>query len=160
MKSAHEIYNIPKEKHAYELYLANKPFVKVYSVVQKGDKFLVLKNDPEKARYKYSLAGGGVEANEDIPTATLREISEELNVNVKFVRELDVVHYFKTWHYQGKSFDVEYEAHIVLSQYLSDTNKHKVGLKGEFEYDVSVAEISKQEMLDTVAEFTKFGVKF
>lgn len=152
-------YNLQKAERAYKLYCENRPFVKVYSVVQKGDKFLVLENFGQK--YKYSLAGGGVEDGEDIETATKREVLEELNVKVKFVRELDVIHYDHTWTYNGKSFDMNYEAHIVLSEVVAvDNSKKRFGLPGEFDKEMKVLEISKQEMLNNVAEFVTCKVKF
>lgn len=159
-KNEHDKYYEAKAKIAYELYCENKPFVKVYSIVQNGDKFFVLKNSKETAKYKYDLAGGGVDPGEDIETATKREVLEELNIVVKFVRDVDVLHYVRTWRYQGKEFDVNYEAHVVLSEYVSQNPNKKIGLKGEFDNNISVAEISKKEMLENVAEFVSFNVKF
>ncbi len=153
-------YYEQKAEYAWKLFCENKPFLKVYSIVQKDDKFLVLENSNKK-NFKYSLAGGGVEEGEDIETATKREILEELNVRVKFIKELDVIHYVHTWHYKGKSFDVNYEAHIVLSEVIStDLSKKIFGLPGEFDKEIKVLEISKEEMLKNVAEFVTFKVKF
>ena len=151
-------YYEQKAKLAYELYQKGLPFQKVYAVVQKGNKFLVL-TVPDK-RYKYSLSGGGIDEGEDVVTAIKRELLEEMNVHVEFVRELDTIHYVHTWRYQGKEFDVGYEAHIVLVKFLSYDEKRKMGLDGEFDgKNVEIAEISKDEMLKNVAEFVDFGVK-
>ena len=151
-------YYEQKAKLAYELYQKGLPFQKVYAAVQKGDKFLVLKI-PDK-KFKYSLSGGGIDAGEDVETAIKRELMEEMNANVKFEKELGVIHYVHTWRYQGKEFDVNYDAHIVLVKFLSFAEKRKMGLDGEFDdKQVEIVEVSKDEMLKNVAEFASFGVK-
>lgn len=154
-----EFYYNQKAKYAWQLYNENKPFVKVYSVIEHGSKFVVLKDAKKDAKYKYQLAGGGVEEGESIAEATIREVKEETGLDVTFERELDVLHFYKTWRYEGKAFDVLYEAHVVLSKV--DTVKHggKMGLAGEFD-DVKLAEVEKQEMLQNVGEFVRFHAKF
>ena len=56
----------------------------MYGVVEKGDKFVVLKGRPND-KYKYSLSGGGIEEDEDFKTAIEREVLEEMNIKVEFV---------------------------------------------------------------------------
>ena len=151
-------YYEQKAKLAYELYQKGLPFQKVYAAVQKGDKFFVLKIQDKK--FKYSLSGGGIDEGEDVETAIKRELMEEMNAHVEFVKELDVIHYVHTWRYEGKEFDVDYDAHIVLVKFLSFAKKRKLGLDGEFDNkNVEIVEISKEEMLKNVAEFVDFGVK-
>lgn len=151
-------YYEQKAKLAYELYLKGLPFKKVYAAVQKGDKYVVLKH--ETGKYKYSISGGGVDAGEDNITAIKREILEELNINIKIVKSLGVIKYFKTWHYDGKDFDVDYEAEIFLTEFVSYGDNANFGIEGEFDgKKISICEISKEEMLSTVAEFVTFGIK-
>lgn len=145
-----EYYN-KKAKYAYELYMAGKPFKKVYAAVKKGDMYVVLKN--KNGRYKYSLSGGGVDPGEDNITAIKREILEELNMNIEVIRSLGVRHYLRTWHYEEHEFDIDYEAEIFLTKFVSYAHNKDFGLDGEFSSEVSIAEISKEEMLDTVYEF-------
>ena len=152
-------YYEQKAKLAYGLYQKGLPFQKVYAVVQKGDRFLVLKIAGKK--FEYALSGGGIDEGEDVETAIKRELLEEMNAKVEFVKELGVIHYVRTWTYQGKEFDVNYEAHIVLTKFLAFAERKKMGLEGEFDgKDVEIVEVSKKEMLENVAEFVSFGVKF
>lgn len=147
-------YYEKKAKKAYELYLSGKPFEKVYAVVEKDERFLVLKNGD-----KYSLAGGGIEEGEDVDCALKREILEEMNVNIEVIRSLGKINYNSKWNYEGKEFLVKYEAEIVYCKFISYGLNEKLGLEGEFEKDTEVEEISKELMLDKVAEFCKFGIK-
>ncbi|MDE6583204.1 MAG: NUDIX domain-containing protein [Clostridia bacterium] len=152
-------YYEQKAKIAYELYLKGLPFKKVYATVQKGDKFVVLKH--EEGKYKYSLSGGGVDPGEDNVTAIKREILEELNINIKVVKSLGIAKYVRTWHYNGKHFDVDYEAEIFHTKFASYGENKNFGLEGEFTTKkISIDEISKEEMLANVAEFVTFGIKF
>lgn len=153
-----EYYN-QKAKYAYGLFTAGKPFRKVYAAVEKDGEFIVLEH--ESGKYKYSLSGGGVDEGEDNITAIKRELMEELNINVEIVKSLGITKYQKTWHYEGKDFDVDYEAEIYLAKFLSYADNNNFGLKGEFDNKrIKVSLISKKEMLENVAEFCKFGLKF
>lgn len=150
-----------KAKRMYELYLNNLPCKKVYAAVKKGDKFVVLKDD-KNPKWKYQIAGGGVEDGEDNITAIKREIKEELNLNVKVIKSLGVINYVTPWTYENKTFDVKYEAEIFLTEFLSYANNTGFGVEGEFDGSVGVSgvvEVSKQEMLENVAEFKKDGIK-
>lgn len=150
-----------KAKRMYELFLNNLPCKKVYAAVKKGDKFVVLKDD-KNPKWKYQIAGGGVEDGEDNITAIKREIKEELNLNVKVIKSLGVVNYVTTWTYENKTFDVNYQAEIFLTEFLSYANNTGFGVEGEFDGSVGVSgvvEVSKQEMLENVAEFKKDGIK-
>jgi 8-oxo-dGTP pyrophosphatase MutT (NUDIX family) len=155
-----EYYN-QKAKYAYELYKAGKPFMKVYAAVRKGDKYIVLDHEHDKysEKYKYSLSGGGIDPGEDSITAIKREIYEELNVNIKNIVSIGRYQMQKTWHYEGKDFDVDYDVEVFSADFDSYANNSNFGLAGEFANGMSIAEISKQELLDNVVEFTKFGIK-
>jgi len=154
-------YQEQKAKRAYELYLQGLPFKKVYAAVEKDGKYLVLKNAPDR-KFKYQISGGGVDDGEDNETAIKRELREELNVNVEIVKSLGVLQYVRTWKYQDKVFDIDYESEIFLTKFLSYSHEHKFGLDGEFIPSigvVGVAEISKEEMLKGVYEFADGGIK-
>lgn len=151
-------YYEQKAKYAYSLFLEGKPFKKVYAAVKKGDNFVVLQH--EKGRDKYSLSGGGVDPGEDNITAIKREILEELNINIKIIKTLGVIKYIRTWHYEGKEFDIEYEAEIFLTEFVSYGDNKNFGIDGEFsDKKISIAEISKKELLKEVAEFKDFHLK-
>ena len=119
---------------------------------------MVLKR--ESGKYKFEIAGGSVELGENNETAIKREIFEELNINVKVVKSLGVIKYIRTWKYKEHEFDIEHQAEIFLTEFISYGNEKGFGLDGEFnQKEFSIAEISKEEMLANVAEFVTFGVK-
>lgn len=155
-------YYQKKAKHAYELYLKGEPFRKVYAAVEKDGKFVVLKNDNpnKKAKYQFSLSGGGVDEGEDNVTAIKREVKEELNMNVEVVRSLGCVKYNQTWIYEGKEYNLDYLSEIFLVRFDSYSDNVALGLPGEFQHGITIEEISKDELLENVFEFKDGGIKF
>ena len=152
-------YYEQKAKIAYEKFQRGEPFKKVYAVVQKGDKFVVLKHN--KGRYEFSLSGGGVEDGESNVDAVKREVLEELNIKVEVKESLGFCRYVRTWRYQGKEFDVDHVAEIFLTEFVSFGENKKFGIEGEFDgKEMSIAEISREEMLEKVFEFKNGGIKF
>lgn len=146
-----------KVKRYYKLFKKNQPILKTYAVVEKDGRFLVLSTPQGKD--KYCLAGGSVDKGETTQTAIVRELKEELNVNAQVVKSLGFIKYTSHWNYKGTEFDINNVAEIFYTKFVGHTNGTQVGLDGEFKPDVSVLEISKQEMIENVAEFTKFGIK-
>lgn len=131
---------------------------KIYAAVKKGDKYIVWKSKP-CSTWKYQISGGGVDEGEDNVTAIKRELIEELNVNVNIIKSLGVIKYIKTWRYEGKEFDVDYEAEIFLTEFVSYSNNNQFGIEGEFAgKEMEIVEISESEMLENVSEFKKFGL--
>ena len=152
-------YYESKAKIAYDKYIKGEPFKKVYAVVQKEDKFVVLRNS--KGRYEYSLSGGGVDDGETNVQAIERELLEELNINVEIKKSLGFCNYVRTWRYQGKEFDIDYVSEIFLTEFVSYADNKNFGLEGEFDgKGISIAEISREEMINKVYEFTAGGIKF
>lgn len=154
---AKEEYYNQKSKRSYQLFLEGKPSRKVYAVVEKDGKYVVLHY--KNGVYEYALSGGGVDEGEDNITAIHREIMEELNMNVEIVKSLGVIKYVQKRQYQGKEFDLNYIAEIFLTKFVSYGDNKNFGIDGEFDENVSIVEISKEKMLTTVAEFVKFGLK-
>ena len=146
-----------KQKHAYMCYKKGVPREKVYAVVEKGDKYLVIQTS--RGDYKYMLAGGGVEKGEDMVTAIKRECLEELNVVVEYVRTLGTILDTSEWEYKGKKFTVQDKMDIVYTRYVSHVDGMSMGIEGEFDKEDSIVEIDRDEMLSHVAEFTKYGIK-
>lgn len=155
-----DYYN-QKAKKMYDLYLKGKPSRKVYAAVRKDNKFVVIKN-AEGKKWKYQLAGGGVEDEETNGVAIKREILEELNINADIVKSLGVVNYKTNWTYEGKEFSINNEAEVFLLEFVSFADNNQFGLEGEFsENDVKgITLISKEEMCSNVFEFTSGGIKF
>ena len=147
-----------KVKRYYKLYRKNKPILKTYAVVEKDDKFMVLTTT--KGNWKYCLSGGSVDDGETTETAIKRELNEELNVNVEIVKSLGFINYTSRWNYKGKEFDINNVAEIFYTKFVSFGNNTNFGLDGEFNTNTtSNALISKEEMLENVAEFKKYGIK-
>ncbi len=150
-------YSNSKAAGMYQLYLQGKPCKKVYAAVKKGDKYIVL-SVPDR-KYKYQISGGGVDLGEKPIEALKRELREEINVNVKNVKSLGHYKTIATWTYMDKTFDVDYLVEIFSAEFDSYANNDSFGLEGEFGDGVRIAEVSKQEMLENVAQFVEFGIK-
>ena len=148
-----------KCKHAYKCYKRGLPRRKVYAAVEKEDKFLVLKGRRD-SRFKYCLPGGGIEKKEDVVTAIKRECLEELNAKVEFEKTLGKIHDKSKWEYKGKEFYVDDEMEIVHVKFVEYGDNFRFGIAGEFDSQDVIAEISKEEMIESVAEFVKYGIKF
>lgn len=146
-----------KAKHAYKCYKKNVPRRKVYSVVEKDGRYLVLWNKPE-SRFKYSLAGGSIEKRETLEVAIIRELQEEMNINVEFVKKLGSIMTKSKWNYKGKEFEVNDDISVVLTRFVSYSDRSQLGLEGEFEIQDIVVEISREEMIDNVYEFVEGGI--
>ncbi len=151
-------YFSQKTKHAFDCYSAGVPRKKVYAVVEKGDSFVVLKTR-KGDKYKYALAGGTIEIGEDVQTAAKREILEELNIEAEFVKTLAVIRDKSQWTHEGFTFWVEDEMEIVYTKYVKDGSNTSYGIEGEFETQDIVCIVSKEDMLNGVAEFVHYGVK-
>ncbi len=147
-----------KVKRYYKLFKQHKPILKTYAVVEKDGKFLVLTTT--KGDWKYCLSGGSVDGNETTVTAIKRELLEELNVKVEVIKSLGFINYTSHWNYKGKEFDINNVAEIFYTKFVEFGNNPNFGLDGEFNtLTTSIALISKQEMLENVAEFKKYGIK-
>lgn len=152
-----EEYVNSKAERMYQLYMQGKPCRKVYAAVKKGDKYIVISAPGKK--YKYQLSGGGVDGDESSTQALQRELLEELNVKVKNIKSLGQYTAIRTWHYKDIPFDVDYEVEVFHAEFASYANNTMFGLEGEFNTSVKIEEITKEEMLKTVYEFVREGIK-
>ena len=150
-------YFSQKVLHAYNCYINGKPRQKVYGVIEKGNKFVVLRG---KSENKYMLSGGGIEEGEDLKTAIEREALEELNMVVEFIKELGSFTCKSKWKYNGQEFWVDDHIQVVYTKFIKYGSNNFLGIEGEFESQDIVAEISKEEMLNNVYEFVEGGIKF
>lgn len=147
-----------KVKRYYKLFKQNKPILKAYAVVEKDDKFMVLTTN--KGNWKYCLSGGSVDEGETTEIAIKRELLEELNVNVKVVKSLGFIKYKSHWKHKRTEFDIDNIAEIFYTKFESFGENLNIGLDGEFDTSsINIVLISKEEMLENVAEFKEFGIK-
>ena len=86
-----------KNETAYKFYSQNRFEKKVRAIVRRGDKFYVLYN---KFKNIYGIAGGGVEDNETIEQACVREIQEELGINAKVTNFIEKVYYNSNFYFK------------------------------------------------------------
>lgn len=161
LKIAKNQYVKEKAKYAYSLFQKGLPFKKVYAVVEKNGKYVVLQTAKPSAKFKYFLAGGGVDEGEGNITAIKREVLEELNMNIEVVKSFGVIRYVRTWKYEGKVFDISYIAEIFLTKFVSYGKNKKLGLDGEFTFiSKGIAIIDKQELINNIECFVNHEVKF
>lgn len=155
-------YYTEKAKRMYELYVKGEPCRKVYAAVRKDNNYVVIRN-AEGKKWKYQLAGGGVETNETNEDAIIREIVEELNINAKILKSLGVIKYNTNWKFEDKEFTISNEAEVFLLEFDSYSDNKQFGIDGEFtnNNDVKgVTLVSEEEMCSNVYEFTSGGIKF
>jgi 8-oxo-dGTP diphosphatase len=64
--------------------------VGVKAIIQREDKFLIIKNNPDKYKdfSKWSIPGGRINYGESLEHGLRREIKEETNLNLSKVQEL------------------------------------------------------------------------
>ena len=157
--STQEYYR-KKAEYAKSLHERGLPWVKAYGVVRDGDKFLVLKWIID-GKTVYELAGGGVEENETPAEGIVREIREELNIEVEIIRELGVYDKMvKTWRLDDEAYDIPYEIHVFETKLKKRLKSKTVGVEGEYENNKApTALVDKKTLLTKVAEFTKMGFK-
>ena len=154
-----EEYYRKKAEYAKSLHDRGLPWVKAYGVVRDGDKFLVLTYTKKDGTIGYTLSGGGVDEGETPAEGIVREIREELSVEVEIIRELGVYDKLvKTWRLDDKAYDIPYEIHVFDTKLVKRLNK-QLGLEGEFDSQNTAVLIDEQTMLSTVAEFTEMGMQ-
>ena len=154
-----EYYN-RKAKRMYEKYLNGEICRKVYAAVRKGDSYVVIEN-AEGKKWKYQLAGGGVEDCETNEEAIKREVYEELNINAEIIKSLGVMSYKTNWRYDDKEFTINNEAEVFLLEFLSYSENTQFGLDGEFTQNVKgVRLISEEDLCNDVYEFASGGIRF
>ncbi len=148
-----------KAEYAKSLHERGLPWVKAYGVVRDGDKFLVLTYKKSNGETGYCLSGGGVEETETPAEGMVREIREELNVEVEIIRELGVYDKLvKTWRLDDEVYNIPYEIHVFDTKIVKRLNGH-LGLDGEFDKNTKTALIDEKTLLSKVAEFTEMGME-
>lgn len=80
-----------------------------YAIIKVDGKFLMVWTDEDK---NHSLAGGGIEEDETLEDAMIREVKEEVGYSTKSLKEIVTVHCY--WNEHAKLTHVERLAHIFL----------------------------------------------
>lgn len=67
------------------------PLIAVGAVIKKGGKVLLIKRRFEPSKEKWSIPGGLVELGERVKDAVKREIYEEVGLDIRLIKLIDVV---------------------------------------------------------------------
>ena len=129
-----EEYREDKRKKAYELYLQNKALKKARALILKDNKLCAIKVSYNNGKAdEYLPIGGGVEGEENVREATIREAKEEMNANIEIVKYLGKKYFYKPNTYGDIEFMSQRIEFYYLCKYLSQADNEKFGLDGEFE---------------------------
>ncbi|TLY14933.1 MAG: NUDIX domain-containing protein, partial [Thaumarchaeota archaeon] len=101
------------------------PMVGAGALIYKGNSVLLVKRNNEPNKGKWALPGGVVKVGEGVEDATVREVKEEMGLEIKLEGLLSVL---DDIHYDGKG-RVMY--HFVLVTYLASPQGGKVKLNSE-----------------------------
>lgn len=110
---------------------------RVGGIIRKGDKFLCVKINKNNF---FCLVGGHTELNEDTETAVVREIKEELCVDVKVVALACIFENFFTtksgrkFHELCFAYDVELIDDVEINDYVRMENDNGEMVKLEFKW--------------------------
>lgn len=146
-----EEYRNSKHKVYYEDYfLKNKMFKKVRALIVKDNKLCAIKVSYKDGRdTEYLLIGGGVDGDENVRDAVIREAKEELNANIEIVKYLGKKYFNKHTSYQDKKFLSKRVEFFYLCKYLNQNDNKLFGLEGEFDRpdrEYSVIELSIEDL--------------
>lgn len=83
---------------------------------------------------KWQIAGGGVEFGEEMETAVLREMWEELHVKATIIHPQPIV---KTSIWYGDESDEKMDTHVVLITYLVDIGDQTPDLSQDPDWETS-----------------------
>ncbi len=90
-----------------------RPFAAVGAVVKKNGRVLLVKRRFEPSREKWSIPGGLVELGERVKDAVKREILEEVGLEIKLIKLIDVVDNIT------RDSNGRIRFHYILSDYLA-----------------------------------------
>jgi len=101
----------------------------VYGIIMKGNQIVLIKKKGGPYDGKLDLPGGTIEFNETVEEALVRELKEELDINVLNYCLLDVVSFNIKWTHKGELEEIK---HIAL---LYKINNFENEIKGTVEID-------------------------
>lgn len=127
-------YENNKIKYAYMLAKNKKFFKKARAVVIDNGKLLVIKVTylDGTNKVEYLLPGGGVDPNETVKQAVVREAEEEYAVKVKPTKYLGCQYYRVNMNYNGEDFISNRVEYYYLCEVESYDNDEHFGIDGEF----------------------------
>lgn len=141
-----EAYKRQKLEYAYSLYKNKQFFKKARAIVVEDRKVLLIEvrylngftddlaiNDNRKNYDKhYLLPGGGVDDNETIKQAVIREALEEYGVNVEPIKYFGKSYYTVPMNKDGIEFKSNRVEYFYLCKVINDEKSEQFGIDGEF----------------------------
>lgn len=135
---------------------------RVGGIIKQGDKYLTVKINKNPF---YCLIGGHVQLNEDTESAVVREIKEELCVDVKVKALACIFENFFTiksgrkYHELCFAYEVELPKGVVINDYMREEidNGEKVNLEFKWLTIDEMKENFKPKALVDVIEKNEFG---
>ena len=133
----------------------NKPMIAVGVLVINKNKALIIKRGEEPNKFLWSIPGGLVEIGEELEEAAIREVKEEIGIDVKIEQMIGVFNCIN----RNKN---EIEYHYVIIDYVAKeftgsikTNKEILDFKW-----VKFNELNKYELTNTTRDlFREFIIK-
>ena len=142
--------NLKKIEMSYNLTKNRKFFKKARAIVIKDKKLLVIRVDYKNGHVHYLLPGGGVEGDEKIKQAIVREAFEEYDAEVVPTKYLDKQYYNIELEYNGEKFVSHRVEYYYVCEVKNFSNKKTMGVGKEFvssEKTYSKIELSVEDIL-------------
>ena len=130
----HSEYLSEKTMDAYEKYLRGEYFVKTRAVILKDGQVAFLKH---KDNGYLTIPGGGVENNESLEDATIRESIEETGIKVKPLVIVGKNYYDIPMQIGDVDFTSKRVEYFYLCEYLGKEEGHN-GVEGEYSGEVEI----------------------
>lgn len=125
----------------------NKPVIAVGVLVINKDKALIIKRGEEPNKFLWSIPGGLVEIGEELEEAAIREVKEEMGIDVKIEKMIGIFNCIN----RNKN---EIEYHYVIIDYIAreftgsiKTNKEILDFKW-----IKFNELHNYELTNTTRE--------
>ena len=128
----------------------NKPLIAVGVLVIDKDKALIIKRGEEPNKFLWSIPGGLVEIGEELEEAAIREVKEEMGIDIKIEKMIGIFNCIN----RNKN---EIEYHYVIIDYIAreftgsiKTNKEILDFKW-----MKFNELHNYELTNTTRELFK-----
>jgi 8-oxo-dGTP diphosphatase len=116
------------------------PRLVVAVLIKKGSKFLLIKEELEDKKETWIIPGGGVDFGESLEQAAIREIKEELGLDIKITK-------FIKFH---ESVFPDFNYHSVIFFFLAKSLSDKIKIGEEKILDAQYFSVKQMHKLDLV----------
>ena len=137
---------------SYLLEKNKKLYKKARAVVIKDNKLLLIKIQYNNGKIHYLLPGGGIDDNETVKQAIIRETLEEYNAVVSPIKYLDKQYYNIDLEYNNEKFTSHRVEYYYLCKFEKFIDNMEMGVGDEFknpEKKYSKVELSLSDVFNT-----------